>query len=82
MHGGRSRLSSPRETKTGPWVLYSYYGKNSPQIGLLFRFSYLGPYQKPPKNPVFLFVWKIRHIMAPFAKIRQISTSPNGHQRP
>jgi hypothetical protein len=39
-------------------------------------------YGKTPKNPLFLFVWRICQIIALFAKIRQVCTSDSGSLSP
>jgi hypothetical protein len=50
--------------------------------GLRFPFLDLGQYRKNPIIPSFQFIGKIFLNIAPFAKIKVETTSPNAHQRP
>ena len=52
------------------------------QIGLCFHFPHSGQYRKTSYNRPFRFVWKMRLLIAPFAKIQLECTLLNACLRP
>ena len=54
---------------------------NNPTTGSVFPFLYPTHYRKSSDYPFFSFLWKIRLIIAPFAKMSPKYTSPIARQR-